>query len=462
MAVPNNKTPENSSLNAQQLGLNSEVVIKPADRKWWTSFDDPQLNTLIQKALQNSPDLEQALAQVRAAESRAGETTSSSKPQVNLSATGERQKLSGTYTIPPPYGGHTYWISQGAANFNWDLDFWGRQKSLILSAENQVKATEFDHAAAYLAASGAVTRAYLGLYRTHMILDITQQQLIARQQQVNITKSLFKAGLDDKQSLHQIEALLPQAEAAVTTAENNRELAIHQLAALVGQGPKIYAAIRSPHPELVAALPIPKTLPLNLLSRRPDVLAARARIEANKAAANAARAAFYPNISLTALLGIQTLGLDNIFKSDSITYGGGAALDLPLFDSGKLRAAYQGSIANEEAAIATYNQTVLNAVQQTADELSNIQSLKTQHQQWQKSLAAKKAELSLAKRNYSAGLISRLPVLDARYSWLETKLSIINIEVNLAISRVNLLLATGGSFDPKRLTISVNPEHINE
>ncbi|WP_115717541.1 efflux transporter outer membrane subunit [Gallaecimonas mangrovi] len=437
-------------LDADQLGLSTTATMPAAaSNQWWTAFSDPQLNALVQQAMLHSPNLESALANLRSAQAQAGEAMSATGPDISLSASETRQKLSGTYTIPPPYGGHTYWIGSATVNLGWDLDFWGKQKSLVESANNRVQAAALDHAAAQLAVSGSVTRAYLELCRAQALLNIAKQQQQQRQQQLAITEARVKAGLDTELALRNAQALLPQAKAAVIAAKNSQQLAVHQLAALTGQGVAAYKSLGKTTANLKAALPVPSSLPIGLLARRPDILAAKARVEADKAAAKAAHAAFYPDISLSALVGVQSVELSKMLSSDSLTYGAGPALSLPLFDAGRLRANYRGSIAAEDAAIAAYNQAVLTAVQQSSDQLSNIEAIKAQRQQWQQSLVAAKAALDLAKHNYQAGIISQLQVLDVENRWLDAERSIANFNVDLALARVNLLLAIGGSFDPQ-------------
>jgi len=449
-SLPDDATPAVTPLDTQQLGLDAAAP-KPADGNWWTSFNDPQLDTLVQHALAHSPSLDAALAQLRSAQAQAGQALANSRPDVTLSGSETRERLSGNFEIPPPYGGHTYWVGSLTANLSWDLDFWGRQKALVASANTAVHASTLDQAAARLAVSGGVTRAYLALYRAQLLLDIAQQQQKQRQDELDLTQARVTAGLETELALRNAQALLPQARAAVLVATNARDLAVHQLAALTGQGPSAYDAIAQAHPDLEAALPLPDKLPLDLLSRRPDVLAARARVEADKSMAKAARAAFYPDISLSALAGYQSLDIGKMLDSDSATFGAGAAVNLPLFDAGRLREAYRGSIAAEDAAIASYNQAVLDAVQESADALSNIGSLAAQREQWQQTLAAAQSALDLAHSNYKAGLSTQLDVLDAEGRWLDAKRSIANLDVDLAVARVNLLLAIGGSFDPDTL-----------
>jgi outer membrane protein TolC len=189
-------------------------------------------------------------------------------------------------------------------------------------------------------------------------------------------------------------------------------------------------------------------LPINLLARRPDVLAARLRIEAADADRRATRAAFYPDVSLRALAGIASFGLNDLFEAGARGYGVGPAVSLPLFDAGKLRAQYQGREAAIDGAVAVYNDTVLRAVQQSADELTRIEALIRERSDQQATLIAAEDGYRIAEERYRAGLAGYLSVLSAETQVLSARRQKVQITSDLALARVNLLLELGGSFEP--------------
>jgi NodT family efflux transporter outer membrane factor (OMF) lipoprotein len=213
--------------------------------------------------------------------------------------------------------------------------------------------------------------------------------------------------------LREAEGALPQARLALMQAQSAQALALHQLAALGGHGADAYAGISRPQLNLAAALPLPTELPVNLLARRPDVIAARSRIEAADAQKRAAKAAFYPNLSLTALAGFASLSVTDLINAKSFGYGAGPGLSLPLFDGGRLRAQYRGTEAALDQAVANYDDTVVRAVQQAADQLSLIDSLSAQFAQQRESLNAAEEAYRLAEERYRAGLAGYLTVLNA-------------------------------------------------
>ena len=217
---------------------------------------------------------------------------------------------------------------------------------------------------------------------------------------------------------------------------------------IAGEGSDGYATIVRPQLNLDAVLPLPAQLPINLLSRRPDVLAARARIDAVDAQRRAVRAAFYPDVSLRALAGVASFGLNDLIEAGARGYGVGPVVSLPLFDAGKLRAQYQGREAALDAAVAAYNDTVLHAVQQGADQLTRIDALSRERIDQELTLTAAQDGYRIAEERYRAGLAGYLSVLSAETQVLNARRESVQIVADLAVARVSLLLELGGSFNP--------------
>ena len=282
--------------------------------------------------------------------------------------------------------------------------------------------------------------------RAIALADIAQQSLVQRQRILDITRKRISAGLDTNVELREAEAAVPEAELARLQAEAAREVAIHRLAALIGEGASAYERIGKPSLNLQAALSVPTELPADLLGRRPDILAARARVEAATSQRAAARAAFYPNINLSAFAGFQAIGLDNLFKADNRTYGAGPAISLPLFDSKRLKSEFNTATALQDEAVSSYNDTVLKAVQQVADQLSQVSYSARQLQQAQATLTSAEEAYRLAQKRYEAGLANYLSVLTTETQVLNARTTFVDILHQQALARVSLLLAVGGDF----------------
>jgi NodT family efflux transporter outer membrane factor (OMF) lipoprotein len=452
--LPPKEMPRQAPLQAESVGLIGGSVT-PAPEGWWQSFNDPQLNRLIEQALANSPTLPQAQARLREAIAQTDAAHSRLLPNASLGANVVRLHAPQNYILPPPLAGSPSWLGQVGATFNWDLDFWGKQADAVARARALAQAADLDIENTRLMLAGAVTQAYVELYRSYALVDIAERAERQRQTIIDITRRRLAAGLDTRLELREAEGQLPQARVDRAQAEAAADLAIHQLAALCGQGADAYGSIKRPQFDLDAALPLPTELPINLLARRPDILVARLQVQAADAERLAAKAAFYPNISLQAVAGFGAFGLNNLFSWSGRGYGGGPLISLPLFDGGRLRADYQGSEAELDASVSSYNLTVLQAVQETADQLTRIQALAHERIDQQQTLDATEDAYRIGEERYRAGLSGYLSVLNAETQVLAARRQSVDIISNQVLARVTLLLAIGGSFDPAKSAAGV-------
>lgn len=432
-------------LEPAALGLSGPAAPE-AQEPWWRAFEDPQLDRLIEEALARNPSLDQALARVRDSSAMTLAAGAAREPGVSVDADETWQRFSEHYYIPPPFAGGRYWVGTAGANLSWTLDFWGRQTAVIRQASAAEAAARLDVRAARLAVSASLAQAYLDLYRAHALADVATRTLEQTEQLLTLTAQRVDAGLDSSITLELARARRAAARNALERTVSARALAEHRLAALTGHGADLHGQIRRPTPVLDAALPIPEALPIDLLARRPDVLAARARVDAADAGRVAARAAFYPEVSLRAFAGVQAIGLDALLRSGSAIYGGGPAVHLPIFDSRRLRAAYGRSTAELDLAVASYNGTVLQAVRETADQLSIIESMSKQIRDAQQRLAAARAALDLAAQRRRAGLVTQLVVLESEEEGLLAQQDLVTLTTSHAMARIALFLTLGGNL----------------
>jgi NodT family efflux transporter outer membrane factor (OMF) lipoprotein len=434
------------------LGLGPAAA--PLQYAWWTEYQDSQLDRLLDAAFTDNPTLGQTLAKLREAQAAVDATRAALWPYISYDAAVSRQRLSGKDVIPPPYAGSKVWRGSQELNFSWELDFWGRQSSLVRQARSEADAIALDSEAARLAIVGAVVRTYIDLKRSYELVDVARREEQQRQEILDITRHRVKAGLDTNVELRQAEGAVPQARVERTAEEAEIERDVHLLAALSGSGADKYSEIQRPKLHMETVLSLPSALPVDLLARRPDVLAARLRISSAKAGLDAAKADFYPNIDLLAFAGTAAVGLDNLFHSDAGTFGVGPALHLPVFDAGRLRANYRAKTANIDIAVTAYNQAVLTAVRETADQLSDIASLDTSLVEQQRSLDDAEEAFRLARERYDAGLTTYLTVLTTETEVLAERRQRIDLESARASARVTLLIEVGGDFRPDAATVT--------
>jgi NodT family efflux transporter outer membrane factor (OMF) lipoprotein len=392
------------------------------------------------------------LARIRAAQAELSAARALDYPNVNIDATQTRELLSNDYLYPQPFGGSWQWVGDTEARFRWSLDFWGKQAALIDRARDLGQAASLDADAAKLALAGMFAQSYVDLLLAWQNIDIAHETVAERQTILDLTQSRVTAGLENEASLEQAKALLAVARIEVRRAQTQRDVGIHAIAALIGQGASAYPDIARPAAVVETALPLPQHLPADLLARRPDILAAQARIAAAVRGRDAAHADFYPNVDLAAAIGFQSVGLANMFSGSALVTGVGPAIHLPVFDAGRIRAQYARATADLDAAIADYNGTVASAVRQTADALSEVASLADQRQQQQLALESASRAFDLAKERYRLGLSGQIPMLTAEATLLSARQQMAALAAQAAIQRVTLLLAVGGGFEPSPKT----------
>jgi NodT family efflux transporter outer membrane factor (OMF) lipoprotein len=443
---PHSAPPQERALESPaDLGL-SGALAPVADAEWWAAYQDSQLDNLMHRALADNPTLAQSLARVRAAQAEAAAVHANSQPLITYDAAETRERFSAHAPIPSPYGGTPRWDGNQGFNLSWDLDFWGRQAALVRQANNRSDAAALDSSGARLAIAGALVRSYLALDRAYALADVAERTEQQRLTILAITQRRVKAGLDTTVELRQAEGAVADVRVDLTQIQGERDRAVHLLAALSGQGAAAHDKIERPQLRADTALALPDSLPFDLLARRPDVLAAHSRIIGARAGLAAAKAAFYPDIDLLAFAGTQAIGFDALFRGSARTYGVGPALHLPIFDAGKLRALYRGSAADVDLAVSTYNQTVLEAVRETADQISDIVALNSGLERQQQSLDAAEDAFRLATERYQAGLTTYLSVLTTETEVLSARRERVDLLSQREISRVTLLIDVGGDF----------------
>jgi len=440
-------TPQVAQVKQDKLGLEGAPAPQ-VGADWWKAFADPQVDRLAASVVANNPTLAGALARMRAAQAQLAVNQAEDLPQVTLDGSEQRTLFSKDYIIPPPYGGTWRWFGSLAANFSWNLDFWGKQEALIAQARDKTEAAALDADAARLALSGAFAQAYINLLLNYQYGDIADATVREREEILKITQGRFDAGLENGSDLAQARALLSIAKADQLRFAAAREMDVHAIAALAGQGAEAYADIKRPTPNLDVALPLPDKLPADLLARRPDILAARARVDAAMEGRKAAHADFYPDINLAALVGFQAIGLSNLLTGDAFTAGIGPAIHLPIFDAGKLKAQYANATADLDASVADYNGAVLNAIKQTADAMTQVKSLASQRVQQAAAVDQAERAFKIAEDRYRSGLATQLPMLTAEATLLQARQSLAGVTATAAQQRITLLLTVGGTYEP--------------
>ncbi|HET7362630.1 MAG TPA: efflux transporter outer membrane subunit, partial [Burkholderiales bacterium] len=377
---------------------------------WWKRYGDPQLDALIDEGLTGSPSIRIARARVDQALGAAQVARAPLGPQVSADGSINRQRFSQNYIFPPPIGGSTYTTTQLALNARYDLDFWGRNRSAYEAALGRSRAAQAEAFATRLALSAAIAGTYVQLARSYEQLDIAERTLNDRQQVQSLTSGRVKAGLDSKLELKQVETSIPAARARIAQTQEEIALARNQLAALLGKGPDRGLAIQRPALRAVAVA-LPSLVPAELLGRRPDIVASRIRAEAAASDIKSAKAAFYPDINLAALVGVQSVNLSKLLEAGSAIPSATAAVTLPILDGGRLRGALAQRDAEYDVAVEQYNQALSDALRDVVDQLTSMRSVQAQRVEADAAVASAEEAYQLALARYKAGLGSLLSLI---------------------------------------------------
>lgn len=421
----------------------------PADR-WWTAYGDTQLTGLIEEALKASPTLAQAQARMRKADAQAGTARAATLPQVAANGQIATTESSRNMGYPPfiqqqlPSG----YQNNGRVTLDasWDLDLFGRNRAALASATSEADAARADLAQARLVLSTAVAGAYADLARLYAQRDAAEGALKVRQQAENLVAQRVANGLDSNAELDQAKSATPAARADLVALDEQIDITRHRLAALLGAGPDRGLDIARPAEASLKPFGLPPNLAVDLVGRRPDLVAARLRTQAAGKRIDVARADFYPNINLAAYLGRQAIGIDLLTKPESAIGNLGLALRLPIFEGGRLKSAFKGARADYDGAVAAYDDTLTSALRDVADAASTSRSVADQLAARRQALAAGENAFRLARLRYENGLTSYVAVLSAENDVLAQRRAVAELEARAFNADIALVRALGGGF----------------
>lgn len=443
--------PKGSLRDADSLSATrslSSQTLSTADfprQDWWTALGDPQLDALIDEALRGTPSLEAADARLRKAQAQAGLADAARKP--TLSASGQYSGVQLPETlIPPPEGGSYLGSTVLMLDFKYGLDLWGGKRAQFEAAVGQARAAEVDAQAARLVLSSNIARAYVGLAQAYAAFDVATREHDRATRLRGLGEQRVKAGLDNQLQLRQAESTIASAEQQAQAAQQQIDMARTALAALLGQGPDRGLDIARPQILQAGSPGIPNVLPSELLGHRPDVVSARWRVEAASRGIAASKASFKPSINLSALVGLASGGLSDLFSSDALLGLGGPAISLPIFDGGRLRGQLDASDADYDLAVAGYNQSLVEALHEVTDALQTARSLDQQLDASRRALTAADAAWQLAQTRYRAGLGTQLDVLAAQRPLLQLDQQIAGLQAQRLNATIDLDRALGGGL----------------
>ena len=417
----------------------------PMQKEWWTLFQDATLNNLVDQALAHNTDMLLAVARVEEADALAREAGAAQFPQINGNLGSSRTQASTRTATPTPAGTPRLRDDRSASlSTAFEIDVWGRLRRASEAARAQALASHYAQDTVQLSLAGLVASNYLALRAYDAELAVTQETVASREASLKIVKVRQDAGLVSPVDLHQAESSLAAAQAQLAGLRQQRALAEHQIALLVGT-----PGLTVP-PGDIRQLPLPPVppagLPSSLLQARPDVRQAEETLVSANAQIGVVKATLYPTITLTGSLGSESKALSDLFTSAASTWALGLNLVMPLLDAGRHSAQVDQASARQKQAVASYQKTVQTAFKEVNDALVTLrESGEKEKAQAIQAEAAKKV-LELTQYRYEAGYSGYLELLDAQRSANDAQLNYLNSRQTRLTSTVDLFKSLGGGW----------------
>ena len=406
----------------------------------------PPAGPLIDRALKGDTSLAAARSRVAEAKASARLTAAQVGLRINGNAQVSRQRMSENGLIPTRFLGFT-WYTQGDIGIqgSYDFDLWGGHRAAVQAAIGQVRAAEASRSAAALALEVGITRTYFGWLADHARLQLANRLVADQARLVGVMKVRMQAGLDASDGYDQARAGVAAARQMQAALRGSARIRLAVLAALVGVSPDQLPTLQ-PRALPAADTRLPAQVGLDLIARRPDIAARRWQVEAALKGTQAARAKFFPDVSISALAGFSSIDMGKLLTPGSRVFNLAPAIHLPIFEGGLLRAGYGVSKAQLQAAVAQYNNAVLDAARQVSTHALDLDRLRQQLAQQEQQLEAVAALERNASARHARGITNIEPVLEARARSLQQHDAKLQLSAQILDADVGLIQALGGGY----------------
>jgi multidrug efflux system outer membrane protein len=424
-------------------------------KEWWKRYQDPTLDQLIELGLASSPTLATAHARYDSARQSVSIAGAESGVRVEANADAERQRLSDNGMFPPRLLGFT-WYNQFDLGLqaSYTFDWWGKQRDSIEAAMDQAHAAQADRSAAALMLASSIADTYFGWQADQGRIALARERAGVVEQEGAIADARVKADLDAAENTDRSDLALGSAREQIAALEGSAQLRVVALAALIGRSIAELPALQAkPLPALSGNLP--DDVKIDLISRRADVTASRWRVEAAEKNRDSARAEFFPDVTVNALLGLSSINASKLLEYGSRVPQAGAAIHLPIFDAGRLKARYGATQAAIDTAVAGYQDTVVSAARDVATQASTRAQIAAQRtQRVIEADAAHQLERSAAAR-VTQGITDARSELTATESWIEQRDALLQLDAAALSADIALQRALGGGYEsPQKLANS--------
>jgi multidrug efflux system outer membrane protein len=454
---PNYSRPELPTPPAHRFFEGEEQAQSIADTPWWDVVKDPQLQAFVREAIANNLDLRTATARVAEARAQYGIARSFLFPQVGVSAGYDAQQASrlSEPTQALPYK-KTYQNYSAGFPVSWEIDLFGRIRREKEAAFAAYLATEEGRRAAVITLVADVASTYLFLRELDLQLDVAKRTVTTNEETVRFYETRLKGGVSNRLEVDRAVAnrartavVIPQIEQQIAVAENALCLLLGRPPGPIERG----EALTDQH----VPPGVPAGLPAALLERRPDVLAAEEQLVASNANVGAAKALFFPTISITGILGTVSSEFSNLLKADANVWQVSPSLFAPIFQGGRIRRNYDAAKARYEQALAQYQKAALNSYREVANALVSVKKLGEARLELEDGVEALTDAAALARSRYDTGLANYLEILTADQQLFDQELQLAQVRGEEMRSFVELYRALGGGWQPEPETASVPP-----
>jgi outer membrane protein, multidrug efflux system len=413
---------------------------------WWHQYDDPQLDRLMDQAMQQSPDLALAQSRVRNADQSARLAAAQLGLSINGNAQIARTRMSNHGLIPTKFLGFS-WYNQAdlGVQLQYDFDWWGKKRAMVEAALDQAHAAEAQRSAAALAIQYAVADTYFGWQADQARLQLTDQLLATQQQFLHIAELRVRQGVDLPDEAQKARAQLAAVREMRVALDGSAKIRRAALASLLGVAPAQLPQLEA-RPLPAVERGVPSQAGLDLIARRPDIAASRWQVEAALKQTDAARAEFLPDISITALAGLSSIDMGKLFTAGSRTFALTPALHLPIFNGGALEASYGLSKAQLDAAVAQYDSTVLTAAREVATQALGAEQIAARQHEQQAELDADQQLLANAQARARQGVRDARESLGAQTELLQQRDAATQLQAQALSTDLALIKALGGGY----------------
>jgi NodT family efflux transporter outer membrane factor (OMF) lipoprotein len=449
---PDYVSPEISAPQKWTVKSSGSTTAEPGDTRaltrWWATLNDPQLSSLIDRAVSNNLDLKKAISSVREARARRGASAADQYPSLTASASASEQRSSKAIG-----GGAVQDIYSTGLDATWELDLFGGKRRSVEAAQADLEASEEDLNSVLVTLTGEVALNYVDVRSYQARLAIAEANRDAQEETYQIAQWRFEAGLVTQLDIEQAKLNLEQTRAQIPTLQVGLEAAKNRLAVLLGKHPGNLENELSEKKSIpTAPLTIAVGVPADVLRNRPDVRKAERQLAAETARVGVQTAELYPKLSLTGSIGLEALSPRKLFAAGSDNYGISLPFSWNLFDAGRVRQNIKVQNAVQEQALARYEATILSALEEVENAL--IAYAKEQARLESLSLAEEAAQkaFDLAKSRYTSGLTDFQVVLDSQRSLLSAQDQRVVSEAQVTADLIGLYKKLGGGWTPRSVT----------